>query len=190
MVDAISRRVAGTYDAIHGGFGLEPKFPSTPMLRLLLHRYRTTGEPFFRVMLEKSLDAITDGDLRDRIDGGFFRFTMGSDWTQAQHEKMAEDNIALARCPDGSGHYPGTGETIYRSPARPSTTSAVRCLIRQRSGVRGKPGRAFRILRRHRREDRLQSQAPAGRSASATRRSLPRRFPCCWARRGNWDGRS
>ena len=96
VVDAISRRVAGTYDAIHGGFGLEPKFPSTPMLRLLLHRYRTTGEPFYRVMLEKSLDAIVGGDLRDRIDGGFFRFAAGSDWKQAQYEKMAEDNIALA----------------------------------------------------------------------------------------------
>ncbi len=96
VVDTISRRVAGTYDAIHGGFGLEPKFPSTPMLRLLLHQYRTTGEPFYRVMLEKSLDAIVGGDLRDRIDGGFFRFTTGSDWTQAQYEKMAEDNVALA----------------------------------------------------------------------------------------------
>lgn len=96
VVDVISRRVAGTYDAVHGGFGLEPKFPSTPMLRLLLHRYRTTGEPFFRVMLEKSLDAIIGGDLRDRIDGGLFRFTAGGDWTQAQYEKMAEDNIALA----------------------------------------------------------------------------------------------
>ena len=95
VVDAISRRVAGTYDAINGGFGLEPKFPSTSMLRLLLHRYRTTGEPFFRVMLEKSLDGIIGGDLRDRIDGGFFRFTTGSDWTQAQYEKMAEDNVAL-----------------------------------------------------------------------------------------------
>ena len=96
VVDAISRRVAGTYDAIHGGFGLEPKFPSTPMLRLLLHRYRTTREPFYRVMLEKSVDGIIGGDLRDRVDGGFFRFTTGDDWTQAQYEKMAEDNVALA----------------------------------------------------------------------------------------------
>ena len=96
VVDVISRRVAGTYDAIHGGFGAEPKFPSAPMLRLLLHRYRTTGEPFYRVMLEKSLDGVIGGDLRDRVDGGFFRFTMSSDWTQAQFEKMAEDNIALA----------------------------------------------------------------------------------------------
>ena len=96
LVDAITRRVAGTYDPINGGFGVEPKFPSAPMLRLLLHKYRTTGETFFRVMLEKSLDAITGGALHDDVDGGFFRFVTGAGWTEAQHEKMAEDNIALA----------------------------------------------------------------------------------------------
>ena len=96
LVDAITRRVAGIYDPINGGFGTGPKFPSAPMLRLLLHRYRTTREPFFRVMLEKSLDAVVQGALRDQVDGGFFRFTMSGDWTDPQYEKMAEDNIALA----------------------------------------------------------------------------------------------
>ena len=96
LVDSITRRVAGTYDPINGGFGVAPKFPSAPMLRLLLHQFRTTGEPFFRVMLEKSLDALTNGSMLDNIDGGFFRFVMSADWSQPQHEKMAEDNIALA----------------------------------------------------------------------------------------------
>ncbi len=96
LVDGITRRVAGTYDPINGGFGVEPKFPSAPMLRLLLHRYRTTREPFFSVMLEKSLDALVGGSLRDSVEGGFFRFVMSADWTQPQHEKMAEDNIALS----------------------------------------------------------------------------------------------
>ncbi len=96
LVDSITRRVAGTYDPIHGGFGVEPKFPAAPMLRLLLHSYRTTGEFFFRAMLEKSLDALVDGDLHDHVGGGFFRFTTSADWTRPQHEKMAEDNIAMA----------------------------------------------------------------------------------------------
>ena len=96
LPDSITRRVAGTYDPTNGGFGVEPKFPAAPMLRLLLHRYRATCEPFFRVMLEKSLDALVKGELHDDVDGGFFRFVTSSDWTQPQHEKMAEDNIALA----------------------------------------------------------------------------------------------
>ena len=96
IVDAIARRIAGTYDPIYGGFGIEPKFPSAGVLRLLLHRYRTTREPFFRIMLEKSLDAITGGPIADDVDGGFFRFAAAADWSEPQHEKMAEDNIALA----------------------------------------------------------------------------------------------
>jgi uncharacterized protein YyaL (SSP411 family) len=96
LVDSITRRAAGAYDPRNGGFGVEPKFPSTPMLRLLLHQYRTTGEPFFRSMLEKTLDAITGGELHDTVDGGFFRFATFANWTEPQHEKMAEDNIALA----------------------------------------------------------------------------------------------
>ena len=96
LVDRITRRVAGAYDPRNGGFGAAPKFPSAPMLRLLLYQYRTTGEPFFRAMLTKSLDAITGGSLHDAVDGGFFRFAGGADWTLPQHEKMAEDNIALA----------------------------------------------------------------------------------------------
>ncbi len=96
LVDSITRRVAGTYDPINGGFGAAPKFPATPMLRLLLHRYRSTREPFFRVMVEKSLDALVGGALHDKIDGGFFRFATTADWTQPQLEKMAEDNINLA----------------------------------------------------------------------------------------------
>ena len=96
IVDSITRRAAGAYDPAHGGFGVEPKFPSTPMLRLLLHQYRTSGEPFFRAMLEKTLDAITGSELSDDVDGGFFRFATNANWTQPQYEKMAEDNIALA----------------------------------------------------------------------------------------------
>lgn len=158
IVDAISRRVAGTYDAINGGFGLEPKFPSTPMLRLLLHRYRTTGEPFYRVMLEKTLDAIISGDLRDRMDGGFFRFTTGNDWTQAQYEKMAEDNVALADILLDAGivltrpdYLDVAGETVdyVRSTLQDSTAS----------GVRGSQGAhsEYYALSRH---ERLESEAP------------------------------
>ena len=159
VVDTISRRVAGTYDAVHGGFGLEPKFPSTPMLRLLLHRFRTTGEPFFRVMLEKSLDAIIGGDLRDRIDGGFFRFTTGSDWTQAQYEKMAEDNITLARVLMDAGiileradYLRTAGETVDYICGTLSDLSA--------KGVRGSQG-AHSEFYAASPQERLQSEAPA-----------------------------
>ena len=97
LVDIIARRMAGAYDATNGGFGEEPKFPSTPILRLFLHLYRTTGEDFYRAILVKTLDSMMKGELYDAVEGGFFRYCAQGDWTEAQHEKMLEDNISLAR---------------------------------------------------------------------------------------------
>ena len=96
-VDIVARRMAGAYDVINGGFGEEPKFPSTPILRLFLHLYRTTREDFYRAILEKTLGSMLDGELYDAVEGGFFRYCAQGDWTEAQHEKMLEDNIGLAR---------------------------------------------------------------------------------------------
>ncbi len=97
LVDTIARRMAGAYDAHNGGFGEEPKFPSAAILQFMLHLYRTTGEDFYRAMVEKSLDGMVAGELHDRVDGGFFRYCAQQDWTEVQHEKMLEDNINLAR---------------------------------------------------------------------------------------------
>ena len=97
QVQRIARRSAGIYDPANGGFGEEPKFPAVPVLRLLLHLFRTTGEEFYRVMLEQSLDGMLGGELLDPVDGGSFRYCAQADWTEAQHEKMLEDNVGLAR---------------------------------------------------------------------------------------------
>ncbi|MCH2499855.1 MAG: DUF255 domain-containing protein [Dehalococcoidia bacterium] len=97
MTDRVSRIVVGSYDATNGGFGSEPKFPNASILRFLNHQYRTTGEDFFASMLIKTLDSLSDGQVHDSSDGGFFRHCAQADWTQPQHEKMLEDNLRLAR---------------------------------------------------------------------------------------------
>ncbi|MEE3167344.1 MAG: DUF255 domain-containing protein [Chloroflexota bacterium] len=97
MTDRVSRIVVGSYDATNGGFGSEPKFPNASILRFLNHQYRTTGEDFFASILIKTLDNMSDGQVHDSSDGGFFRHCAQADWTQPQHEKMLEDNLNLAR---------------------------------------------------------------------------------------------
>ena len=97
MTDRVSRIVVGSYDATNGGFGSEPKFPNALILRFLNHQYRTTGEDFFASILIKTLDNMSDGQVHDSSDGGFFRHCAQADWTQPQHEKMLEDNLSLAR---------------------------------------------------------------------------------------------
>jgi uncharacterized protein YyaL (SSP411 family) len=96
LVDRIGRRAVGTYDARFGGFGEEPKFPGVPILQLMLHLFRTTGEEFYRIILEKTLDNMVQGRIYDHEEGGFFRYSPRADWSEAQHEKMLEDNIGLA----------------------------------------------------------------------------------------------
>ena len=95
-VQRIARRSAGIYDPLNGGFGEEPKFPSCSVLRLVLDLYRITKEEFYRIIIEKTLKGMCEGELWDSIDGGFFRFCNLANWTDAQHEKMLEDNIGLA----------------------------------------------------------------------------------------------
>lgn len=97
LVDLTARRMCGVYDARNGGFGEEPKFPSAPILQFIIHLYRVTGEEYYRAMLEKTLNALLSGELFDGPEGGFFRYCAQGDWTEAQHEKMLEDNVRLAR---------------------------------------------------------------------------------------------
>ncbi len=97
VVDRVSRIVAGAYDATNGGFGSEPKFPNASIVRFINHLYRTSGENFYSSMLIKTLDGMSQGQVWDEVDGGFFRHCAQADWTQPQHEKMLEDNLNLTR---------------------------------------------------------------------------------------------
>ena len=96
LVDMVARVVTGAYDAMRGGFGTSPKFPNPSVVQFLLHLSRTSGEEFYRVMLEKTLDGMALGPLFDREEGGFFRHSAEADWSEPQLEKLLEDNVALA----------------------------------------------------------------------------------------------
>ena len=97
LVDHAARTVAGAYDASNGGFGEEPKFPNPSVLAFLLHRTRTTGEEFYRAMLHKTLNRMAESSIRDGVEGGFFRYCTKADWSDAQWEKLLEDNLNLVR---------------------------------------------------------------------------------------------
>ena len=97
LVDSVARVAAGAYDAVNGGFGTEPKFPSPQIAQFICQMARTTGEDFYLAMLRKTLDAMSAGELRDGEEGGFYRHCAGAAWTEPQHEKLLEDNLGLAQ---------------------------------------------------------------------------------------------
>ena len=97
LVDRAARSMAGAYDSVNGGFGEDPKFPNAPVLDLLVHLTRTTGEDFYRAMLQKTLDRMSESSIFDQEEGGFFRYCVNSDWSEAQWEKLLEDNLSLVQ---------------------------------------------------------------------------------------------
>ena len=139
LVDVVARRMAGAHDVVNGGFGEEPKFPSAPILRLFLHLFRTTGEDFYRAILAKTLDSMLEGELHDPVEGGFFRYCATGDWTEAQHEKMLEDNVALARVYLDAGIL--LAEPRYTGAASRTLDFLVNVLLdRGAGGFRGSQG--------------------------------------------------
>ena len=97
LLTQAARGMAGSYDPSHGGFGTEPKFPNAPALGFLTHLVRTTGEDFYRAMLVKTLDRMAQSSIFDAEEGGFFRYSVREDWSEAQWEKLLEDNLNLAQ---------------------------------------------------------------------------------------------
>jgi uncharacterized protein YyaL (SSP411 family) len=91
----IARRVIDECDGLHGGFGTGGKFLHVAALRVALHEYARTRDADLQAVLARTLDAMADGQIRDAVDGGFFRYVSGRDWTRPHTEKMLEDQAGL-----------------------------------------------------------------------------------------------
>jgi len=83
-------RLAEREDRAHGGFGSAPKFPVAPVLRFLAER--GGGD---RDLAARALDAMAGSELRDPVEGGFFRYAVREDWTEPHYERMLSDNAQL-----------------------------------------------------------------------------------------------
>ena len=83
-------------DTQFGGFGSEPKFPVATVLGFLLDSAsRDTGST---ELATRTLAAMAASDLRDPIEGGFFRYATKRDWSEPHYERMLYDNAMLLDC--------------------------------------------------------------------------------------------
>ncbi|KAF4508977.1 hypothetical protein G6O67_005293 [Ophiocordyceps sinensis] len=98
--------IAGTYDAVHGGFGRAPKFLTPPKLSFLLQLQRfptpvqdIVGQAECRRVTEMAVETlrkIRDGSLHDHVgDAGFARCSVTLDWSLPNFEKLVVDNALL-----------------------------------------------------------------------------------------------
>jgi len=94
-------------DLQFGGFGGAPKFPVAPVVTFLQHR-GSIGAPESAdsaALATRTLTAMAASALRDRVEGGFFRYSTMRDWTDPHYERMLYDNAILlgaySRMPGG-----------------------------------------------------------------------------------------
>lgn len=93
--DWVAAQIAAEHDAEHGGFGTEGKFLQAAALRFALDR-AAAGDTRLAPIVVRTLDAMTSGGIADEVDGGFFRYASGRDWSRPHTEKMLEDQAAMA----------------------------------------------------------------------------------------------
>ncbi|OUE23249.1 hypothetical protein BFL36_07720 [Clavibacter michiganensis] len=99
-LDRVAAELAGFEDREHGGFGSAPKFPVAPVV-LLLDTLAESGvlaaprAEATRALVRRTLDAMAGSDLRDPVEGGFFRYSTRRDWSEPHYERMLYDNALL-----------------------------------------------------------------------------------------------
>jgi uncharacterized protein len=91
----VVQQMLARHDAQFGGFGVEGRFLHAAALRLALTRYEATADDGLRTLLVTTLDAMAWGGIFDEVDGGFFRYASGRDWSRPHTEKMLEDQAAM-----------------------------------------------------------------------------------------------
>ena len=112
--EIVSVALAG-FDAEHGGFGLEPKFPLVAPVRLALELFLERGDPAHERMVTVTLDAMGWGRLYDEIDGGFFHYAGARDWQLPQTEKLLETNATLIDLYLDAGEHLGIARYTERA---------------------------------------------------------------------------
>lgn len=81
-------------DTEFGGFGGAPKFPVSPVLSFLQGEGLAGSEPAAQ-LVTRTVETYARSDLRDSVEGGFFRYATMRDFSEPHYERMLYDNAGL-----------------------------------------------------------------------------------------------
>lgn len=87
--------VFGIYDEACGAFGGRPHFPHPAPVHLALSHARDRSSSFHADVAITCLDKMGWSGLFDDVEGGFFRYCNGANWTRPQTEKLLDVNAAM-----------------------------------------------------------------------------------------------
>ncbi len=89
------QQLGASFDALHGGFGNEPKFLHPAELGLLLRSSHVNHDAHALHMVQFTLQKMAQGGLYDQLGGGFCRYSVDERWDIPHFEKMLYDNGLL-----------------------------------------------------------------------------------------------
>jgi uncharacterized protein YyaL (SSP411 family) len=115
IVERVTRSVLETADPVHGGWGKQHKFPHPEAIDFALVRWSQTGDAALLDLVRRTLRRMQEGEIHDRVEGGFYRFATRPDWSVPNTEKMLDSNAQRAFVYlEG---YQATGEESLRATA-------------------------------------------------------------------------
>ncbi|HET8712665.1 MAG TPA: thioredoxin domain-containing protein [Gemmatimonadales bacterium] len=117
LVSGAADQMARLFDVRYGGFGSAPKFPHAGAVEFMLARLYDSrgGLEWPRDIVEKTLDGMARGGIRDHLGGGFHRYSVDERWIVPHFEKMSYDNSELLRAYLSA--YQQLGTPLYREVA-------------------------------------------------------------------------
>ena len=115
LLDLGFQELTQRFDAIQGGFGQAPKFPTPHTLLFLLRFWKRTGNERALTMVEKTLGAMRCGGISDLVGGGFHRYSTDARWRVPHFEKMLYDQALLVMAYTEA--YQATRNPKYRKTA-------------------------------------------------------------------------
>ena len=95
IVDKLVESAVKQFDARHGGFGSQPKFPHPAAIDLLIDVVGRTGNESARQAAFVTLEKMARGGVYDQLAGGFHRYSVDERWVVPHFEKMLYDNAGL-----------------------------------------------------------------------------------------------
>ncbi len=95
FLEGVGNSIRSSYDPVHGGFGMAPKFPHPTAVSFLLWSAFATGDERCAEEARTTLRQMADGGMYDQVGGGFHRYSVDEAWHIPHFEKMSIDNAAL-----------------------------------------------------------------------------------------------
>ncbi len=96
VIRSAYQNLVARFDAVNGGFGGAPKFPSSTTFLFLLRHWKRTGNAGGQQMTEITLNAMRRGGIFDHVGYGFHRYSTDADWLLPHFEKMLYDQAMIS----------------------------------------------------------------------------------------------